>query len=195
MPPKPAPIVVTAEEEEIIKRSIIEQTAELRPGQPYPLKRLIRAFFDLVKTLDADEGVDEAREAFYTELDTYEFNMGRYASVVAAQRMQQLGYDDEEEALRVKTAELLSMSASIRSKLAESARERAFRSERDETVAACREQPARADTEAANAAIERAIADARAHLESLNADVAERKAKYALLLAALDQIEDGRAAA
>lgn len=115
--------------------------------------------------------------------------------MVAAQRLQQLGYDDEEEALRAKTAELLSKSASIRTKLAESARERAFREARDETVAACREQPPRADSEATNAELDRAIADARAHIESLDADVAERKAKYALLLTALDQIEDGRAAA
>jgi len=195
MPPKPGALVITEEEEEIIRQRIIEQTATLRPGQPYPLKRLVGAFFDLVATLDAEEDAEEAKEAFYTELDTYEFNMGRYSSVVAAQRLQQLGYDDEEEALRAKTAELLSKSASIRTKLAESARERAFREARDETVAACREQPPRADSEATNAELERAIADARAHIESLDADVAERKAKYALLLTALDQIEDGRAAA
>ena len=86
MPPKEQ-LVITAEEEAIIKQKIIEQTATLQPGKDYPLRKLVKTFFALNDAIDAGgEGLDAAQEAFLTELDTYEFSMGRYSTVVAANR-------------------------------------------------------------------------------------------------------------
>ena len=92
------------------------------------------------------EGLDAAQEAFLTELDTYEFSMGRYSTVVAANRTQMESYDDEEEALAAKTRELKSQDAELKGKLHETVRERAFRTARDEAVRACGEYPSRAES-------------------------------------------------
>ena len=70
MPPKEQ-LVITAEEEAIIKQKIIEQTATLQPGKDYPLRKLVKTFFALNDAIDAGgEGLDAAQEAFLTELDT-----------------------------------------------------------------------------------------------------------------------------
>ena len=134
MPPKEQ-LVITAEEEAIIKQKIIEQTATLQPGKDYPLRKLVKTFFALNDAIDAGgEGLDAAQEAFLTELDTYEFSMGRYSTVVAANRTQMESYDDEEEALAAKTRELKSQDVELKGKLHETVRERAFRTARDEAV-------------------------------------------------------------
>ncbi|CEF96533.1 THO complex subunit 7/Mft1 [Ostreococcus tauri] len=191
MPPKTdnAPLVITTEEEEIIKQRIIEQTATLKPGQDYPLKRLVKTFFALMKALDAGADVDEAKETFLIELDTYEFNMLRYGTVVDAQRVQTLAYDDEEIELEQTTKRLKGQCKNLRSELAASERERAFREARDEAASACREYPTRAESEDANAQLERALAEAKIVLTGLDEKVAARKAKYALLLAVVDSLD------
>jgi THO complex subunit 7 len=186
MPPKEQ-LVITAEEEAIIKQKIIEQTATLQPGKDYPLRKLVKTFFALNDAIDAGgEGLDAAQEAFLTELDTYEFSMGRYSTVVAANRTQMESYDDEEEALAAKTRELKSQDAELKGKLHETVRERAFRTARDEAVRACGEYPSRAESASIAEGLKKAIAEGTAHLGELDVAIERKKRCYALLLKVID---------
>jgi THO complex subunit 7 len=186
MPPKEQ-LVITAEEEAIIKRKIIEQTATVQPGKDYPLRKLVKTFFALNDAIDAGgEGFDDAQEAFLTELDTYEFNMGRYSTAVAANRKQMESYDDEEEALAAKTNELKSQNAILKGKLHETVRERAFQTARDEAVRACGEYPSRAENASVVEGLKKAIAEETAQLATLDVAIERKKRCYALLLKVID---------
>jgi THO complex subunit 7 len=187
MPPKKAAeLVITPEEEEVLNQLLVEQMATLKPGVDYPLKRVANGLGAVIDALNAGESTDEALEHFLTELDVYAFNMSRYTTVVAGNRAQQIEYDEEEEALEAKTAELKNENVELRGKLRETVKERAFRAARDEAARACRELPSREASAEAIEALKRSIAEASVEQSQINDEINAKSADFALLFKVID---------
>ena len=183
-----APLVITPEEEEAIRTRLITQTAQTKRGVDYPIRRLAKSFFVLKGAVDnEDEGaIAEAREKFLIELDTYEFNMGRYSTVVAANREQQDTYDEEDDQSRAECAELKAQVAELKIKLGDSALERQFRQRRETAARTCAEYPSRATIDREIEDLCQDIADVSAKRDELAKKVDFAKKQFALLLRVAD---------
>jgi len=186
-----APLVITPLEDEIIRKRLITQTAQTKKGVDYPIKRLVKAFWALKDAIDGEDAsaIAETREAFLTELDTYEFNMGRYSTVVAANRAQQEAYDDEEDRSRDECAALKASVAELKAKLGESVLERRFRRRREAAARACAEFPARAAIARENDELRKSIERLRAKRDERANKIDQAKKRVATLLRVVDGFE------
>jgi THO complex subunit 7 len=183
-------LVITAEEEEEIREKIITQTATFKQGVDYPLKRLVKSYFVFSNAIASgdEEQIAETQESFFTELDTYSFDMSRYDVVVHALRTQLQDYEDEEKELALKSAELRAETSVLQTKLRASTRESAMRASTEELAHQCAEHPTRAQSASRIEAAKSAIDELRVECESLDAQVESRKKKLALLLEVVDSL-------
>lgn len=106
--------------------------------------------------------------------------------MVAGNRAQQIEYDEEEEALEAKTAELKNENVELRGKLRETVKERAFRAARDEAARACRELPSREASAEAIEALKRSIAETSVEQSQINDEINAKSADFALLFKVID---------
>jgi len=187
----PTALTVTEEEEAEIRTRIITQMAPPSTKNPdYPLKRVVKTFFEYSSALDrgdADE-IAQAKETFLIELDTYAFSMSRHDLVVHAQRSQQRAYEEEEEMLYAKARELGAELKALKTELRATARERKCRVATEEAIRACEEYPSRAESAQAVETLKRVVDELRAERDGLDAKVEARKRKFALLLEVIDSL-------
>ena len=186
-----APLIITPEEEEAIRKRLITQTAQTKKGVDYPIRRLVKSFFALKAAVDGeDEGeIAEAREKFLIELDTYEFNMGRYSTVVAANREQQDTYDEEDDKSQVECADLKAQVAELKIKLGDSVLERQFRQRRETVARTCAEYPSRATIDLETEQLRQEIERASSKRDDLANKVDFAKKQFALLLRVADGLK------
>ncbi|KAK3281885.1 hypothetical protein CYMTET_10346 [Cymbomonas tetramitiformis] len=181
-------IVVTKEEDEIIRKRLLTQTATARGVGA--LNKLAKGYIAYCKS---EESSKEEAEALYQtllkELAVYELQIARVFSIKSANHRQQASYATLSGSLDNSIAEVQVEIKELKASLEAAREERNHKEQYEELRHKCMEHPARSETLAAIKTLEQELQELEEATTSANKTLELRKKQFALVLHAVDELQ------
>eukprot|EP00240_Pyramimonas_obovata_P014235 CAMPEP_0118932564 /NCGR_PEP_ID=MMETSP1169-20130426/10496_1 /TAXON_ID=36882 /ORGANISM="Pyramimonas obovata, Strain CCMP722" /LENGTH=201 /DNA_ID=CAMNT_0006875241 /DNA_START=200 /DNA_END=805 /DNA_ORIENTATION=+ len=180
---------ISAEEEDIIRKRLISQTAKANGFST--LNKLTKRFLSLCASAENGD-VTKTEDIYQTlmkELAAYELQVTRLNTIRAANHREQDKYKIQAVELEKALLQVQGEIEELKVTLEKAREERAHKEEYEVLRRLCMEHPARSETRTAIATLEKDIAALENESAQANGVLELRKKQFALLLHAADELQ------